>query len=62
VPEGVAVQVRVDGGLAPVTAPSSYERRDGLYTSPGYATADERVDVVISAGVGSIVIREVPAP
>jgi hypothetical protein len=62
VPEGVAVQVRVDGGLAPVTAPSSYERRDGLYISPGYATADERVDVVISAGVGSIVIREVPAP
>ena len=63
VPEGVGVRVRVEGGLAPVSAPSSYERQDGgVYTSPDYATADSRVEVEISAGVGSIVIREVPAP
>jgi hypothetical protein len=62
VPEGVGVRIQVDGGLAPVTVPAGYTRGDGVYTSPGYATAESRVDVDISAGVGSIVIREVPAP
>jgi hypothetical protein len=62
VPEGVGVRIRVDGGLAPVRAPSGYQRSDGVYTSPGYASADNRIEVEISAGVGAIVIREVASP
>jgi hypothetical protein len=62
VPEGVGVRIRAAGGLAPVTAPSGYRRGDGVYTSPGYSTAENQVDVEVSAGVGAIVIREVGAP
>src|SRR3972149_1722466 len=50
------------GGLAPVSAPSDYERREGMYISPNYASADSQVEVEISAGVGAIVIREAAAP
>jgi hypothetical protein len=62
VPEGVGVRVRAEGGLAPVTTPSGYTRSNGIYTSPNYGTAESRVDVEISAGVGAIVIREVATP
>ena len=62
VPAGVGVRIRVEGGLAPVSAPSDYERREGMYISPNYASADSQVEVEISAGVGAIVIREAAAP
>ncbi len=62
VPAGVGVRIVVEGGLAPVSAPSNYDQSDGTYTSPNYASADSKVQVRISGGVGAIVIREVASP
>jgi len=42
------VRIRVDTGLAASQLPAGYQRRDDIYTSPGYATAENRVDLEVS--------------
>ncbi len=56
VPAGVAARIRVKSGVASVNIASSrFPRLDsGLYQSADYATAANRADITIDAGVGSI--------
>lgn len=58
VPSGVAARVRVSGALAGITVDKSrFPREGGVYQSPDYDTAPNKVDVNIETGVGSIDIR-----
>jgi len=55
IPTGVAASIRVKSGIASVNVASRFPRLDGgLYQSPDYATASNRADITIDAGVGSI--------
>ena len=57
IPAGLAARIRVDTGLASSQLPDEYQRRDDVYTSPGYKSADNRVDLEVSQAIGNITIR-----
>ncbi|MGA9349038.1 MAG: DUF5668 domain-containing protein [Anaerolineae bacterium] len=58
IPAGMATRIRVDTGLATRGLPASYQHQDDVYTSPGYASADNRVDLEVDQAIGQITIRQ----
>ena len=58
IPAGLAARIRVDAGLAASQLPDSYQQRDDVYTSPGYASADDRVDLEVSQAIGRVAIHQ----
>jgi hypothetical protein len=58
VPEEVAARVKVGGGLADIQVDKNrFPRVSGVYQSEGYATAENKVDIDIDTGVGSVSVR-----
>jgi hypothetical protein len=57
IPEGMAARVRVGTGIGGSQLPAEYQRQDNTYTSPGYESADNRVDLELNQAIGSITIR-----
>ncbi|MBU0704797.1 MAG: cell wall-active antibiotics response protein [Chloroflexi bacterium] len=57
VPEGMEARVRLDTALVGRQLPDEYQSRDDVYTSPGYAGAENRVDLEVNLAMGSVVIR-----
>jgi len=57
VPEGMAARIHASAGLGSVSLSSRFVRQDGDYVTADYATADDRVDLDISGGVGEVIIR-----
>jgi hypothetical protein len=51
------VRVRVDTGLAGRQLPDGYHRAGDVYTSPGYAGAEDRIDLEVSQAIGIVSIR-----
>jgi hypothetical protein len=58
IPAGMAARIRVDTGLAVSGLPNDYQQRDDVYTSPGYASADDRVDLEVDQAIGKVTIRQ----
>ena len=58
IPAGMAARIRVDTGLTVSDLPDSYRQRDDVYTSPDYASADDRVDLEVSQAIGKITIHQ----
>jgi hypothetical protein len=61
IPEGVAVRVRMTTGIGGLETPEggrSLDLGDKEYTSPGFATAQNRIELQIEQAIGAIVIRE----
>ncbi len=55
VPSGVAARIRAGGGLSSVNVDRNrFPRQGGVYQSPDYETASNKVDLKIDTGVGSI--------
>ena len=57
IPDGMEARVSVDTGIAGRQVPASYRRQGDVYTSPGYAGAENRVDLEVSQAIGNISIR-----
>jgi hypothetical protein len=58
VPEGVAAKFEFEGGLATAHVDTSrFPRVGDEYCSPDYATAANKVDIEVEAGVGSVDLR-----
>jgi hypothetical protein len=58
VPEGVAARIKAGGGIADIQVNKSrFPRVGGVYESEDYATAENKVDIDIETGVGSISVR-----
>ena len=58
IPAGMAVRLQADTGLAGRQLPAEFrEVSEGTYSSPGYASADSRVDLYASQAVGFLKIR-----
>ncbi len=57
IPAGLAARIHVDTGLAGRQLPDGYQRHGDVYTSPGYESADNRVDLEVSQAIGNIAIR-----
>jgi hypothetical protein len=54
IPNDVAVRIVVTKGLGAITTPQGLDQAGRSYTTPGYATAANRVDLAINGGVGAI--------
>ena len=59
VPEGMALRVRTDTGIVGRDFPANYARNDNVFTSPGYSDADNRANITLGLGIGSVSIREI---
>jgi hypothetical protein len=59
VPAGVAVRIALDAGLGTVEVLGNFQRHGSTYTSPDFATAANRVDLMASSGVGTITIQQI---
>jgi len=57
IPEGMEARIRTDTALAGSQLPGGYQRQDDVYTSPGYESAENRVDLEVDLAIGSVVIR-----
>jgi hypothetical protein len=58
IPEGLGARLHVDTGIAARQLPDDYrEQGDNVYVSPGYETAESRVDLDISQAIGLLRIR-----
>jgi hypothetical protein len=57
VPQGVAARIRASGGLGGVSVAGRFQRDGRYYIVGNYDTADNRVDLDISGGVGEVVVR-----
>jgi hypothetical protein len=58
VPDGVAARIKAGGGMADIQVNKSrFPRVGGVYQSEDYATAENKVDIDIETGVGSISVR-----
>lgn len=58
-PDGLAARVVVSRGIGRVTAPREFVRTGDVYTSPGYDSATDRVELRVTGGVGSVVIERI---
>ncbi len=59
VPLGLGVRIVASGGLGSVDVPRDYSSEDHVYTSPGYGTAENRVDISVRGGIGNVVVRTI---
>ena len=57
IPAGLAARIQIDTALAGSQLPDGYQRQDDVYTSPGYESAENRVDLEVSQAIGNITIR-----
>ena len=57
-PEGVAARIRAGGGLASITVDTArFPHSGAYYQSPDYDAAENKVDLDVETGVGSVDIR-----
>jgi hypothetical protein len=58
VPANVAARIHAEGGLSSIAVDRQrFPRQGGVYVSRDYETADNKVDIRIDVGVGSVDIR-----
>lgn len=57
-PESLAARITLEGGLGGSEIPASFEKRDRVYTSPGFSSAQDRVEINVDGGIGRIVVRQ----
>jgi hypothetical protein len=58
VPENVAARIRVGGALSGVQVDRDrFPRQGGVYQSPDYETAENKAEIHVETGVGSITVR-----
>jgi hypothetical protein len=58
IPAGIAARIEANTGIGQVHVNGNFERQDRYYTSPGYATADQRIDINVDGGIGGITIQQ----
>lgn len=61
IPANMAARIHVSGGIGDKNVDRRFVRDGEYYTSADYATAQNRVELQISSGVGEISIESVPA-
>ena len=57
IPAGMAARVHTNNGLGQVTVTGSFRQNDNTYTSPGYDSATDRVDLQVNGGIGNVTVR-----
>jgi hypothetical protein len=58
IPRGMEARIQFDTGLAARQAPQGYRQQDDVYVSPGYAGAENRVDLKVSQAIGNVTVQQ----
>lgn len=58
IPEDLPARIKVDAGLAVRQVPEGYRKDGDVYVSPGYDTAQDRVDLTVGQAIGLVRIRQ----
>ena len=56
-PAGVATRIEIKRGLGAVNIRGDLDKNEDVYTSPDYATAQNRIDLRVEGGVGMITVQ-----
>jgi hypothetical protein len=59
IPDAIAAHIQADAGIGNVNVQGDYLHEGDEYLSPGYDTAEHRVELEIDGGVGSITVRQI---
>lgn len=62
IPYETAVIITTDTGIVSKTMPSDYTRVENDWISPQYAESENRANISMSLGIGSIVVKRIPQP
>lgn len=57
IPEGMEAKIRASKGLGAISVSGDFKKVDGYWMTPKYESAQNRVDVEVSGGIGEIDIR-----
>jgi hypothetical protein len=57
IPVGMEARIRLDTGLAARQLPDDYRQHGDAYESPGYDSAENRVELEVSQAIGDVAIR-----
>lgn len=58
IPRGMQAQIRASSGLGQVSVKGDYQRDGDVYTSSGYASAVNRVQLEVKGGVGRVTVEQ----
>jgi hypothetical protein len=59
VPTSLAVRIEANAGIGSVDVSGNFRRDGRVYTSATYAQAQQKVELSVSGGIGSVTIRQV---
>ncbi|MEZ4620659.1 MAG: DUF5668 domain-containing protein [Caldilineaceae bacterium] len=59
IPDTLAVQIEASSGIGSVRIDNAYDRDGNIYTSPGYETATNRVDLKVTGGIGALSVDQI---
>ncbi|MEZ4863790.1 MAG: LiaF-related protein [Caldilineaceae bacterium] len=59
IPDTVAARITANAGIGSVQVDGDYSHQGGVYTSPNYDSAVDRVDLSVDGGIGSISVRQI---
>ncbi len=57
IPPGMAARIEVNTAIGSRNLPAGYTRDGDAYTSPGFETAENRVELEISQAIGEVIVR-----
>ena len=57
VPQGMELSINADTGLATLDVPDDFLEEGDRFTSPGYNTAQDRIDLQVGQAIGNIVVK-----
>jgi len=57
IPDGLEARIHAGSGLAVRVMPDGYRRDGDVYTSPGYDSAEDRVDLTVSQAIGLLEVH-----
>ncbi len=57
VPEGLPTRITVRSGVASVHIPSRFAQAGSVYTTPGFNTDGDYIDLTVSAGIGNVTVK-----
>lgn len=58
IPKGMAASIRVNAGIGTAEVVGNFQRQGDAYLSPGYDSAQNRVELMVRGGVGRVTVRE----
>ncbi len=60
IPRDLAVRITTDTGIVSKTMPQDYTRVENSWISPQFDESDNRVNISLSLGIGSIIVKRAP--